>query len=348
MSKAKLTINPESKEVRKLADPKAWHEEYLFKKNWKADEKAEADSQRAKKDDAKKTDDDSRKKISNGETLGCLIATIIVSSFGFNNDNEEPTISEKFRGLIILSIIPEDDAGRDAYYNGVVGYLIPAVVTRLLISAAHLTAFTNLIGPARSFTGTPPNTNSTPGTWNYIYPLQSNKATRTTTLTTAKKAIIKAINTAIHNMYADIPDNVIIPADTAALNIVPKANRQDPTDPAKITALVIPVVEALGGGKIRVKSKQSASAKRGKKLNDAVEIEFSYILVDARTGAIPATVPVTIPPSVTVLTVSEANVVITLPDTALGMRIVLFARWIYVKHPDKSGGYGTSGNDIVS
>lgn len=347
MSKAKLKneiLTPEQ-EAEIIAAKEIKYEKYLWKLARIGYRKYLKANEDLIKEKVTKIAKEARRKIRNREIFASGMMSMIVASFGLNIDWKPSVYSKNFNGLIMLGIIPENDPGRDNYYNGVVAYLSTAAVrTRLLISSTHWDAFIALIGGPRDPLGTPPGTNSTPGTWNYIYPLQSNKPTRTIPLTTAKKAIIKAINIAIHNMYADIPDNVIIQADTDALHIVPKADHQDPTAPEKITALAYPVVEDLGGGKIRVKTKKSSSAKRGSKLNDAVEIEFSYVLVDARTGVIPATVPA----GATILTVSEANIVITLPDAALGMRIVLFARWIYVKHPDKSGGYGVSGNDIVT
>jgi hypothetical protein len=344
MSKATLSINPASKEGRKMADPDGWYRDYLAKKEWKNGANADKVKQSAKKDELNRIENQEKRKIRNGETVSCLMMTILVSTFGFNNEADKSEIFKNFNGAIILNIIPTTDGGRDTYYNEVIAYLTPAVLLRLHILPAHFTAFSELMGPDRSSTGTPPGTNSTHGTWNYVYPLQKIKGTTTEELTTAKDALIIEINAAIHVMFADISDNSITPADTTALHITPKADHKAPQEtPAEITALVYPQVIALGGFKVNIKSRQAANAKRGKKLNKAVSIEHSYVLVAAG-----APIPSTVPEGATVIVVTKADFILELTSAAAGMRIVVFSRWIYPSHPKQSGGYGNSGNDIVS
>src|ERR1019366_5893064 len=114
-----------------------------------------------------------------------------------------------------------------SYFNGSLSYLTPAVQTRLHIDPLKFAVFSGLMGGPRLPTGTPPNTNSTPGTWNYSFPLEKSSASRTTPLVESKDGLIVSIKAAMRNMYADIPDNALLPIDTTTLHIVPKSQHAD-------------------------------------------------------------------------------------------------------------------------
>lgn len=334
-----------SKIKKEMAVENNFYESYLSEEESNADAKSQLDSQHVKNEEVTKSDNEKRKKIRHQETFLSRMMTILFASFGFNISLKQPIHSQSFDGIIILSIIPNTDAGRDTYYNSINGYLTTTVRTRLGINAAKFTVFTNLIGGPRVITGTPPNTNSTAGTWNFVYPQQKIKATTTETLTIAKDGLIVSIDAAITDMFSDIADSAITATDTSNLNIKPKsARKKAQLTPEKITELIYPVVESQGGLQVLIISKQAASAKRGKKLNKAVSIELSYVLINAITGVIPTTVP----DNATVITVTKTRFLLELDSSAAGMRIVVFARWVYPAHPKQSGGYKNSGNDIVS
>jgi hypothetical protein len=247
--------------------------------------------------------------------------------------------------LIILIVFPIKDADLDGYFNNARAYLTTASVqTRLHVDADKFATLNGLMGGDRTFTASPPNTNGTPDSWNYVYPLEKSKATFTHPLKTWKDKLAVKIKAAFMDIFSDIPDSAIKQVDTDNLFIKPKSQRKKRTNtPTQITEKAYPMLIPLGGGQMRVLTHKEKKSKRGAKLNRRVEIEIIWILVERndKITVLPSDCP-------NKQVISTANFVLNLGAEAGGMRLVLFARWIYVKHPKQSGGFGTGANNIVT
>ena len=246
---------------------------------------------------------------------------------------------------MVLGIFPNTQSDKNIYYNSVLAYITPAAVqTRLKIVAAKFTTFKNLIGDPPSPTGTPPNTNSTEHTWNYVFPLAENVSTSTKPLRDERVSMITLIENALYDVYSDIPDSVIKETDTLNLGIKPKSDRKKPTlEPALITSLVVIGLKALGGGNVQTTCRTSSDNKKASKLNENTDIEFAYSLI--APGETP---PATADECKVKAVVTKAKDVLELGEAAVGKKLVLFARWVYTKHKTKSGKFGTSVSITVS
>jgi hypothetical protein len=247
---------------------------------------------------------------------------------------------------IILTIFPSRDDSLDAYFNNVLGYFTSAVQTRLHVDSVKWGVFTGLMGGPRLPTGTPPNTNSTPGTWNYVFPLEKSSATRTTPLVVSKDELIVSIKAALRNVYSDIPDSALTPTDTTVTHIVPKSQHADRgPEPEEITILVTIKLDSLGGGKEEVLFLMPNGDIAMPFLNANVEYSYSLIPMNAVP---PVPVPATSAQCDFKDVSSTARLILNLGEAAVGMKIVMFARYVYIKHPTKSGGYGAGVPDIIS
>ena len=154
--------------------------------------------------------------------------------------------------MIILAIFPKRDVETDAFFNNLLAYFsLLATRTRLGVDATKFTTFSNLMGGPRLPTNVPPNTNATPHTWNYVYPLAKDSATKTKPLMDEKDELIVSIKASIWNMYSNIPDANLLPVDITTTHINPRGSHADPTpEPALITVLITITLEPLGGGKM--------------------------------------------------------------------------------------------------
>jgi hypothetical protein len=244
---------------------------------------------------------------------------------------------------IILAIFPTKEADIDVYFNKVMGYLNSSTVrSRLKITTGTYNAVVALIGGPRLPDGTPPNTNSTPETWNYVYPQATTDGISNSTLITEKDALVIEIKAAINKMYGDIPDNVIIPDDTKTLGIKPKSDRSARTLPPEIITTPVVSMESLGGEKIAAKFFKATGIKRASKINKKANIETVYSIIKI-DGVSPATAG----DCTDKVTLTKANSVLSFPGKS-GYKIVSFSRWIYSKHPALSGGFGNAVTCIIT
>ena len=247
--------------------------------------------------------------------------------------------------FIVLSLFPSKEADKNEYYNSVLGYLTPtATKTRLHINATKFTTFSDLIGDPASPSETPPNTNGTPHTWNFVYPQVSNTLTYTRALKNEKRSLIVTIEAALRDLFSDIPDSAIIPEDTLALGIRAKSDRKKAEkDPPKITELVVIGLKSLGGGMVEVSCRTSSDTKKVSKLNPSVEIELAYSILDKGEA-----VPADSSKCEFKETVTKAKWQLELGETEVGKKLVLFARWVYTKHKGKSGNFGSAVSIVIS
>ena len=190
--------------------------------------------------------------------------------------------------------------------------------------------------------GTPPGTNSTEHTWNYVYPLESKKSTYTDPLKTEKDNLIISIKEAINNIYSDIPDSKIDIALTSATGLKKKADRAAPTEPEQIVELVIIGIVSMGGGNMKVICREEAMSSRGKKLNKRCNIELAYSIVAA--GETP---PKSAADCKFLTTVTKATSILELGEDAVGKTLYLYARWVYTKYPKKSGKFGSVVTKVI-
>jgi hypothetical protein len=190
--------------------------------------------------------------------------------------------------------------------------------------------------------GTPPGTNSTAGTWNYVYPLESKKATYTDPLKTEKNKLIKKIKDALNDVYSDIPDSKIDIALTSATGLTAKANRAAGTEPEFIEELVIIGLVSPGGGDMKVICRKEAMSSRGSKFNKRCDIEFAYSIVAA--GDTP---PASAKDCKITALATKATSILELGSDAVGKTLYLYARWVYTKYPKKSGKFGTAVNKVI-
>ncbi len=242
--------------------------------------------------------------------------------------------------IIVLLMFPAKDVDFNTYVNAVQGYLTPAAQTRLHIDSVKFGVFATLMGGPAIPGGTPPGTNSTPHTWNYVYPLEKNSATFTHPLQDEKVLIEGQLKVAIRNMWTDVPDSVITITDTTVLHLVKRADHADPTpEPEKIDVLVKIALDPVGGGNVWCDFTKMTGG--GGKLNDFVQIEIAYSLIPINAVP-PVPSPATSAQCTNHLTVSTSHYLLELGEVAMGMKLVLFARWVYVKHPKQSGAYGVS------
>lgn len=110
---------------------------------------------------------------------------------------------------------PSRDGDFDNYANSKYAYL-KANEARLGINSAGILA---ILGPPPTPAGPPPGTNATPGTWNYVYPLESNPETFTHPLKLQKDSLRAQLETAFRTVYGDIPQSVLTADDRTALNL---------------------------------------------------------------------------------------------------------------------------------
>ena len=260
--------------------------------------------------------------------------------------NENGYSNSQIRSIIMLTIFPNADGMLNKYFNTVQGYMTTAVQNRLHIDPEKFATFATLMGGPAIPTGTPPGTNSEPGTWNYVYPLESTKATFTHPLKNQKDALVTSVKAAVRAMYTDVPDSAITITDTLTLHIQPKSDRKDPTpEPPEIKIIPGIAINSLGGGKEELVftlptgdiAKPSAD----------VDIEIAYSLVPIG-GTPPAVPPATSIDCTNHQVISAARFTLSLGETAVGMQLVLFARYVYVKHPKQSGAFGAAKTVVVS
>ena len=246
---------------------------------------------------------------------------------------------------IILVIFPSTNVGKNDYYNKVLGYLTPiATQKRLHIDPVKFGTFSDLIGGPCDPTATPPNTNGTAGTWNYVYPLEKDKATFTYPLSDAKKALVISIKEAILDMYSDIPDSAINKTDTLTLGITAKADRKKPVlTPAKITSSTVIGLTPIGGGNVEIMIRTSKDVKRASKLNRSVDIEIAWSIV-APTAAGPTDST----ECNFVKIITTARYLLQLGEKAPGNKLYLFARWVYTSHEEQSGSFGSAATCNIS
>ena len=254
-------------------------------------------------------------------------------------------LSNSANNHIILIIFPRVDGEVNDYFNKVLGYITPLETQkRLHIDPAKFGELQVLIGGPCDPAATPPNTNGTAGTWNYVYPLEKDKSTFTHPLQKAKVKLIQEIKAKILDIYTDIPDSVITETDTLALGIKPKADRKKRTAiPPKITETVVIGLTPLGGGNVEVMVRTSKDAKRASKLNTSVDIEIAYSLV-AKGEVAPASSKLCANKQV----ITKSRYLLELGEDAQGTKLVLFARWIYVSHETQSGAFGSAATCTVS
>lgn len=253
--------------------------------------------------------------------------------------SENGYTNSQINGIVLL-MFPVKDADFNVYVNAVQGYLTPAAQLRLKIDPLKFAVFAGLMGGPAIPTGTPPGTNSTPHTFNYVYPLEKSSATFTHPLKDEKVLLEEQLKVAIRNLWTDVPDSVITITDTTVLHLVPKASHADPTpEPEKIDVLVKISLDPVGGGNVWCDfNKMTGGAG---KLNENVQIEIAYSLIPINaTPPVPS--PATSAQCTNHLTVSTSHFLLELGELAMGMKLVLFARWVYVKHPKQSGAYGVS------
>ncbi len=74
-----------------------------------------------------------------------------------------------------------------------------------------------------------------------------------------------------------------------------------------------------------------------------VDIELAYSVIKPGDAA-----PATSLQCINHQVVSDARFILSLGETAVGMQIVLFARYVYVKHPKLSGAFGVAKTAVVS
>ena len=246
---------------------------------------------------------------------------------------------------IILIIFPRTNSGINDYFNKVLGYLTPnAVQKRLRIDPAKFTALQGLIGDPPDPTAIPPNTNGEPETWNYVYPLEKDKATFSYPLSDEKAKLILQIKAAILDIYSDIPDSAINKTDTLTLGIKPKSDRKKPVlIPGQITATTIIGLTPIGGGNVEVMIRTNIDNKRASKLNRAADIELAYSVLAAGDVA-----PVTSDQCSVTKIVTTARYLLKLGENAGGKKLVLFARWVYTKHEEQSGTFGSAATCNIS
>jgi hypothetical protein len=158
--------------------------------------------------------------------------------------------------------------------------------------------------------------------------------------------LVVSIKAALRNMYGDIPDNALLPIDTTTLHIVPKSQHADPTpEPPEITIGVTIKLIPLGNGKMEalfiMPNGDIAIPFIG------VSIEYAYSLIP-QNAVPPIPIPTISSQCTTKDVCSTARHTFNFGEAAVGMKVIMFARYVYIKHPTKSGGYGAGVPGIVS
>lgn len=106
---------------------------------------------------------------------------------------------------------PSKEADLNVYFQLAIAYLI-LNGTRLLISAANITALTNLLN-----------------SWNDVYPDSQNKNTRTKSIVQNKDIIREKIMDLLRTVYDDIPNSILTVEDRNTLNITKKDYVRSPS-----------------------------------------------------------------------------------------------------------------------
>src|ERR1035437_4798080 len=274
----------------------------------------------------------------NGKDLMGRINSTLIASTGINEDVNEIRASViLIDWIIILIMFPRNEPDLNTYFNGVMNYMTPAVRTRLHVDSIKFTAFTDLMGGVTNPIGPPPGTHGTEHTWNYVYPLGLAKSTHTQTFKKEQDKLKKQIKAALVEVYSDIPDSAITIKDTSTLNIRKKTDRRKRRTHAKITETVVDGLTPLGGGNVEITCRITKSSKRASKLNRYTDIEICWSLIE-RKGMPPATAKECTDKKV----ITKAKYILELGEDAVGMRLIIFVRWIYTKHESKSGEFDGS------
>ena len=234
---------------------------------------------------------------------------------------------------------PRKDGDFNNYANLAHAYL-RAEAIRLGVTPGNLAIVLAILGPPPTVIGPPPGTNATAGTWNFVYPLESNKATFTHPLKLQKDDLRKQLEKAFGNIYADIADSLITSDDELNLHILSRAShKQRSAEPPQINDLVVISLKGLGGGRIQRSVRTSSDSKTASKFAGA-DIEYRWVIYESAGDPLPQ--PPAAPfqcPNSEVAT--QAISIMELGAENAGKKLALFARWIYTKHPARSGPFST-------
>ena len=147
-------------------------------------------------------------------------------------------------------------------------------------------------------------------------------------------------------MFGDIPDNALTPTDTVTTHIVPKKNHAAHVpEPPEIVIDVTITMTPLGNGKMEVHYSMP---------NGDIAMPFPGVNIQIAYSLIPINAVPPVPSPATSAAcdfsdvISDARQIMNLGEPAVGMKLVLFARYVYIKHPTKSGGFGASVSKTVA
>jgi hypothetical protein len=229
-------------------------------------------------------------------------------------------------------IIPTTHTDKNLYFLAVVAYLV-ANKTRLQIVDAYIELLQALYG-----------TESTAGTYLYLYKLYADKSTRTNVISQQLTDIEDQIAAQLRKIYDDIPASVWNTQDRAVTNSKKGLTPEHTIPTERIKATCVLDVQSNRGGLITVSGRETEDSKRSSLPEGVSGMEIMYAVIVS-----------TIRPQVgdfvgKVLTqcLSPANCTDHITFTKArgefqidaqlsGYLFVCWGRWIILNHPNLAG-----------
>lgn len=181
-----------------------------------------------------------------------------------------------------------------------------------------------------------------------LYPQYSNAISNTTVVTANVKLFIKSFRTFANPLLNRMAASPFVrPADEQVFRFV--ANRDTtPTERGKINDLPHPLMQAIGGGEVKIKVRTLSDATRASRhpLADAVEVRWAVLAPTAAGSGSPSpgtpssgtpAIPNTPDDCVNVFTSRKALFVLATGPASKNKNLYCFFRWINTVNPANSG-----------
>jgi hypothetical protein len=217
---------------------------------------------------------------------------------------------------------PTKDADFNTHFGTVVAYLNTHSV-RLLITAVVLSA----LGDLKTL-------------WDDLYPKSTNTDTATKSIKDQKRQVRKDIETLLREIYADIPNSVLITSDRNTLNL--KERDTTPTARGKINTVPGVIIQARTGRLIDVECRVTGDSTRPSRHPDSDAIEWRCNvapLADTAPTTPPPGDPTTRVPDAPAFRtgiVSKAKFTVQLPPEDAGKMADVQCRWVNITDSSKN------------
>ncbi len=235
----------------------------------------------------------------------------------------------------IDSTFPTTRDGLHAYIHNAVEH-INADHVRFGVAAPVLLALNNKIGDA-----------STEHTYEFVYIKCSNIATCTTPLTAELGSIEVDVKHKLSDIYESIPTNVWTDDDRFIFNRKKGLERAKPNwHPAVVKEEVFFEIKPIGNATFEFTCRTTTDGSRASKPEGATGVEVIYAIWEYKNEAgqplppgSPKKLPVSIKECPYKQVFTKAKFEMEIPLEHVGKYIVVYVRWVNIKHPEANGKY---------